>query len=441
MASDKKYLKWNGSSWIFQKKIDQRVAKLLGQKSNVYNESLRTDSLREAQGLRHQKIAWLNKLKEAEDINPSYADVMSQYSSMSENELNFKRDLLSEHIESEYGHLGHPEWENLSDEEKKLSNLPTKVDAKNDLEFKVLSQLVNKDPNFLPPQTSRLTLKDALDKHLKEIESDIAYKTVGKYKNSVNQFQIFIGQKDVYVYSIQRIHVRDFITSLKEVEKAKSTIVNYISNLGSIWDYARDAENLNTPNPFHGHRIASKKKGNKKFYKNWKPKDLNKVIDALEDDLDKLPVYIAWHTGSRINECYSVKPKDIKVDKETKIKYIAIKEEWDGKTEAITRNVPIHKQLEEKLKDFTGFKRPTSDAYGRVFARKKKSLGFTKKKNSFHSIRGNASTNLERLQCPSHIASQIVGHKDKGDSFTYNYYSEGAGLKVLKEWVDKLPIL
>ena len=47
MAKDTKYIKWNGSSWIFQKKISDRVAKLLGQKSNVYNKSLQTASLKE----------------------------------------------------------------------------------------------------------------------------------------------------------------------------------------------------------------------------------------------------------------------------------------------------------------------------------------------------------------------------------------------------------
>jgi hypothetical protein len=39
------------------------------------------------------------------------------------------------------------------------------------------------------------------------------------------------------------------------------------------------------------------------------------------------------------------------------------------------------------------------------------------------------------------MSAQVVGHKDKGDAMTYSYYSEGSGLKLLAEEVNKLPTL
>ena len=136
-----------------------------------------------------------------------------------------------------------------------------------------------------------------------------------------------------------------------------------------------------------------------------------------------------------------MKPEDIRIDKESGVEYISFKEDFDGKTEATTRKVPIHPELKQKLKNFTGFKRASSDAYGKVFGRAKRKAGFDDRKLAFHSIRVNVSSALDKLRTPVHIAAQIVGHKDKGDAMTYSYYSEGSGLKLLAEEVNKLPTL
>ena len=149
------------------------------------------------------------------------------------------------------------------------------------------------------------------------------------------------------------------------------------------------------------------------------------AIDKVVKESEKYP------------EQVSFKPEDIKVDEKTYITYI---EFTDGKTESAIRKCPCHPELIKKLEDFKGFKRPTYDAYSNVFLRIKKELGHESKRFAFHSIRGNTSTNLERMNCPPHLASQIIGHA-KNSTFTYDYYSEGAGLELLNDYVIKLPTL
>ena len=174
---------------------------------------------------------------------------------------------------------------------------------------------------------------------------------------------------------------------------------------------------------------------------NWTIDELHLILENINDRNDKLPIYIAWYTGSRLDEIYSVAPDHIYVEKKTDIKVISFKPEQDGKNEYASRVVPVHKALEEHISGFNGWNRSSSNAYGKYFGALKKKLGFTDKRKAFHSIRGNTATNFENLKVPEHIANKIVGHKPRGDSMTYSYYSEGPGLILAKETVNQLPVL
>ena len=140
---DKKYLKWNGSSWIFQKRITPELAKALGQESLVYNKSLQTDSLKTAQALRHQELALLQNKDLQQKITTKYADVRKKLERMDDKELDWKLEKLGEELTREYPHLGHPEWENLSDEEKKASNLPQSETLDERLHYELMNAIQN----------------------------------------------------------------------------------------------------------------------------------------------------------------------------------------------------------------------------------------------------------------------------------------------------------
>ncbi|MDC0441062.1 hypothetical protein OAM41_04790, partial [Gammaproteobacteria bacterium] len=209
---------------------------------------------------------------------------------------------------------------------------------------------------------------------------------------------------------------------------------------GLIWAYARDAERYEGENPFSKQGLPSKDK-NSKYYLNWAIDELHLILENINDRNDKLPIYIAWYTGSRLDEIYSIAPDHIYVDKDTNIKVISFKPEQDGKNLYASRIVPVHNALEEHISGFNGWNRSSSNAYGKYFGALKKKLGFIDKRKAFHSIRGNTSTNFENLKVPEHIANKIVGHKSRGETMTYGYYSQGPGLVEAKETVDQLPVL
>ena len=173
MPKDTRYLKRDKKSgiYIFQKRVSDSVAGLLGMKNNIYNKSLGTDSLREAQGLRHSHLAYLKKLEDAESVNPSYQSVMDKYKLMDHGRLEHEFGVLSDELSTTYRHLGNPEWEDLSEQKKNASALPVSITEKDDIEYRVLASLTGRDPEFKPPEKYRLRLKDALDKHSSERDS------------------------------------------------------------------------------------------------------------------------------------------------------------------------------------------------------------------------------------------------------------------------------
>ena len=138
-----------------------------------------------------------------------------------------------------------------------------------------------------------------------------------------------------------------------------------------------------------------------------------------------------------------MKPEDIKRCPTSNIPFISFKEEFDGKTEAITREVPIHPELEKLLKDFTGFSRSSHGAYGSHFGRVKSKCGFITRKLAFHSIRRNATTSLDQAGADGHIMNQVIGHKatQGGIQFGQAYYSGGSGFPRLYKAVKTIPKL
>ena len=137
MAPDTKYLKFNGISYISQKKISKDLAKALGQKSLVYNKSLNTNSLKTAQALRIQQLAYLQNLETTHKINTKYEDVRARFESIPEEQLEYELERPTEELSFESQHLGHPEWESMTKEEEKASGLPLDVPLEDDLSYKV----------------------------------------------------------------------------------------------------------------------------------------------------------------------------------------------------------------------------------------------------------------------------------------------------------------
>ena len=175
----------------------------------------------------------------------------------------------------------------------------------------------------------------------------------------------------------------------------------------------------------------------------------------MKDDRDKLMIYLAWYTGSRLGECISVRQEDIYMDQESGVWVVSIKPDDEereylnkldasAKTDAARRIVPIHEAMLEKLKAFNGWKRGVK-GYSHYFGRQKykiaNPINKISKQYAFHSIRKNTATNFQRAGVPESISARLVGHSTVGATMTYGYYSEGIELKDALKELNKLPIL
>jgi len=427
MTKDTRYLKKNGSTWVFQKRLNPAEQRYLGVTTKIHNKSLGTDSLNEARLRRDEILLRLSKANQ-QDHSPQYAALLEKYQGYSKEELTKKLSETGESLSEQFNYINHPEYKGGLEE-------PTESEL---LEYDGLQVLAGQKNVSIIPDKHRLKLTQAFAELMEEKDT-LPQKTKKTYERSIKTFLQYLNKDDVLMYAIDRLLIRKFVTALKKDYQA-STIRTILSNLGLIWGYARDAEGYTGENPFTQHGLPSKDK-NSKFFRDWSIDDLRLILENIGDRNDKLPIYIAWYTGSRLDEIYSIEPEHIYVDKATNIKVISFKPEQDGKNFYATRVVPVHDALEEHITGFNGWNRTSSNAYGKYFGALKKSLGFTSKQQSFHSIRGNTSTNLENLQVPEHIANKIVGHKSRGSTMTYGYYSQGPGLVEAKETVNKLPVL
>jgi integrase len=425
--NDTKYLKFNGSSWVFQKRLNSVEQEFLGVKTKVHNKSLETDSQKEACIKRDAILLQLSKANQ-QDKSPQYSALLEKYQGYSKEELKKKLEDKGELLSDNFNYIGHPEYKGELEE-------PTEAQM---LEYKSLQVLSSDKNKNIIEDKYRLKLSQAFEALMIEKE-DLPDKNKKTYARSVKIFLDYLNKDDVLMYVIDRFMIRKFTTALKK-KYEPSTIRTTLSNLGLIWAYARDAEKYIDENPFSKQGLPSKDK-NLKYYVDWTIDELYLILKNIRDRNDKLPIYIAWYTGSRLDEVYSIAPDDIYVDKVTGVKVISFKPKKDGKNVYATRIVPVHYALEEHISGFNGWNRSTSNAYGKYFGALKRKLGFTDKKKAFHSIRGNTSTNFENLKVPEHIANKIVGHKSRGDTMTYGYYSQGPGLIEAKEVVNKLPVL
>jgi integrase len=168
----------------------------------------------------------------------------------------------------------------------------------------------------------------------------------------------------------------------------------------------------------------------------------NKAKENEDAELYKL-IMFASYTGARIEELCSIKVEHV-LDN---FSYFRI---LDSKTEASTRDVPIHSKLKSLIKEMCA--NPDKDGYlikstarnqhdsrsdplGKRFGRLKTSMGYTKSHN-FHSIRHTLATLLENAGVPENISSDIVGHEKK--TMTYGLYSGGTSMKLKKQAIEKI---
>tara|TARA_B100001093_G_scaffold255802_1_gene244658 strand:+ start:169 stop:1509 length:1341 start_codon:yes stop_codon:yes gene_type:complete len=440
--NDLKYLVLKGKNkdiWSVRIRVPKNIQFLI--EKDFINHSTGTSDIKQAREVRDEILNRI-KLWQEEAKRGKFNMLLDKYSNMPEDELEAFKDKYVENLLMEYPWAGHPQQGKLpnpsSDEMEKLDAMNVALGV------------------IVKPSKYGLTMNQAM-------LSNFRYKkynntTILNHKRSVQRFNDFLNTKDIAVSKIKRRHALEFKKFLEKTDISNGTIARYFQDLHVIWKFGKKEEELDRENPFAEPDI--KVKSGRKSYEGWNVDDLRKVISIMKDDRDKLIVYLAWYTGSRLGECISVRPKDIYKDKQSGVWVVSIKPDRtelehiskldsSAKTENARRIVPIHKELLRPLQQFKiegkGWKRDTPNKYSKYFGRQKLRIedpvNPMGKQYSFHSIRRNVATNFERAEVKESISARLVGHSTVGATMTYGYYSEGVEFKDALEAVNKLPRL
>ena len=449
MSDNNKYLVLKGKNkdiYFVHKRVPASL-KFIIDKTWI-NESTNSSDIKVARQRRDEILLQVSQLEER--VKAGEFDVLlDKYKAMDKEKLYDLRDMYVDYLHSEYPWSGHPEQGNLPDP---TDSEMAKLDAMN-------TAYEGRDR----PEKYSLNLTQAM--HINwRYKTEYAETTHANHRKSVERYIKFAG-KDPKVKSIKRRDAKDFKIFLEKISNPKklsnSSIQRHFSDLSVIWKAGRDEEDFERINPFSEHDIKVSK--TRQSYLAWHPDDLRKVIDELTGKrFDPLMVYVAWYTGSRLGECFSIRPDDIYQDKQSKVWVVSIKPDREeqeyfsrfagdesAKNENARRIVPIHDDLYDPLMKFRqsneGWDRANPRAYSKEFGRKKKLIkdpvNKVSKRYTFHSIRHNVATNFDRAGVEERLAARLVGHSTVGATMTFGYYSEGDDFKSALKTINKLPTL
>jgi integrase len=157
---------------------------------------------------------------------------------------------------------------------------------------------------------------------------------------------------------------------------------------------------------------------------------------------------IGLFSGMRLDEICGLRTADVREDAGILFFDVASHEGRRVKTAASRRRVPVHSELlrigfgeyhsqvrqsHEYL--FPALKPGGPDGkrswyIGKRFTEYRRSVGASDQSTTFHCLRKNAATALERARIPENEAVQILGHKKM--TMSYGLYSAGIDLAALR---------
>ena len=313
-----------------------------------------------------------------------------------------------------------------------------------------------KDVNALDPQEEQQAIKKykLLTGQLKKTEEFIAAwlksrrvepKTLRSDKSKVT----VMANEMPLLSDITKPNVRKWCLQMEEDSKSIKTIGSYLSACREFWNYLeRQGEIPSDSNtPFNSRDVLPTRRSKKEISRDntswavFNKAEVNSLLngakkDAMLYDLIKIGIY----TGARIEEICSVKVTDIAEESFT------IR---DSKTPSGNREVPLHDQLKDLIKELKNSSQDgyllsglsedkdgkRSGAIGKRFGRLKNQLGF-ERRYVFHSFRKTVVTLLEQAGISENLAADIVGHEKP--RITYGLYSGGSSLEQKLNAINKI---
>lgn len=304
---------------------------------------------------------------------------------------------------------------------------------------------LHKQATLRAPLQTVPTLTTIRDQYADKYRDKRSFSTLAKSARAVEVFLASLDRVDVKITEIRRSQVTMFIN--QQDKKAPQTVQNWLTCLGSLYEYARRSHDDIAPdNPFHGMNLEAR--ATIESYQPFDPDQMQKLLDSAEPEIRNI-ITMGLFSGCRLDELASLKKSEIQTVEGVRCFYIS-----KSKTKAGIRHVPIHSRLSEIVDDYLshaygeylfpqanrinrkdGKKGPF---YSQAFTRlRRRVLPTATDRQCFHSLRGMFITCLDRAGVPEQRIGAITGHTDqKSKTEAFRTYSQGASMEELKKHVE-----
>lgn len=304
---------------------------------------------------------------------------------------------------------------------------------------------LHKQATLRAPLQTVPTLTTIRDQYADKYRDKRSFSTLAKSARAVEVFLASLDRVDVKITEIRRLQVTMFIN--QQGKKAPQTVQNWLTCLGSLYEYARRSHDDIAPdNPFHGMNLEAR--ATIESYQPFDPDQMQKLLDSAEPEIRNI-IAMGLFSGCRLDELASLKKSEIQTVEGVRCFYIS-----KSKTKAGIRHVPIHSRLSEIVDEYLshaygeylfpqanrinrkdGKKGPF---YSQAFTRlRRRVLPTATDRQCFHSLRGMFITCLDRAGVPEQRIGAITGHTDqKSKTEAFRTYSQGASMEELKKHVE-----
>ena len=433
---DRKYLVKQYNAWSVVVEVPKHLRAKAGRVR--FKKSLGTDSLAEANRLKHAHVADFQRQISALDGGPSH-DLAAIYRDAAE----WKPALAAASTATQTDDQGRVEFEErdfLISEVKRLASVVAEQHG-DEVGKRYLATAMGHGTSI----KDQIEGPDPKQDGPWIAESPDSGQTKSQHKSAVRRYLEWAGEFTT-VEETDRVKAGEYVSHLlAKSGLARRTIKRHLSSLSNLWLWL-ESKGIKRENVWLGHRLG-KKKG--KVRKGLSDELVLKVLNGtystrkfaqLLNDLTRL----ALLHGARLDELCATRTAD--VTKREDGYWIKI---GDGKTESAIQEIPVHSKavpiVERLLEDedeflFKGLipggpdeKRSwyVSKAYGRY----RRQVGVDGPYQDFHALRNTFLELMEGVEVAESTAKLLVGHKR--ESMTYGHYSKGQRVN-LRNAIEKV---
>jgi hypothetical protein len=361
--SDRKYLVLKSNTWSFNWRVPKDCKDVFGGKTFI-TKSLKTQSITEARFRRNQMLAEIEQ--QIQEHRRGHSEAVNYRNAVRELVMMDKQSVWKEFV-------GHTQQinkmvssgikiETPEDLPDRLATLPEEdriklsantvlsafYDKMDDPAERARAKAVQQVALGYQSDLAHVTLKEALEQHLKDNGPRVKVNTRTQTRNAVARFLKFLDKPDVALKSIRRKQVHQFIIHSSEL-RSGSTVENYVSFFSTVWKHARNLEDVEGDNPFSEHKVERQTESYQLFDDVQLKaifKETSKHKESANDCYKYLLPRLGYMTGCRIEELCSLQCDQIVTDPDTAIIYLEVR---TGKNSNAKRKIPLHDWVKDDV--------------------------------------------------------------------------------------------